>query len=462
MRIRAVKWLIFAVTSLGNFISMLDFSSVNIALYKISQAFALPVSAVQWVMLSYQIVLTSLLAFFGRLGDGVSRRKLYACGFFVFGTGALLSCTAVDFAVLLFARTVQGIGGAILISNSFSIVSGVFKGRSRGKALGFLGAVTHLAGMTAPSIGGFLLDTSSWRAIFIPGCLLSFAALLPALRILPVGNATGKVRIDVKGTVLLMTGVASLLFVIAQIPSWGLISVQTGTCAVVAVVCMTLFVCCETRVAAPLVNFHLFRKPVFLFSNLALMISYLAMYPNTVIFPFYSQEVLGNSPTLTGLLILPFSLFYLITAVTTGAFSPKKRMFFGMFLLGSGLFAFTFAGMTAAVWALVLMQIVMGVGNAFFQPSVNTVILNATPKDCAGMASGVLSLFRNTGIAMGSVVSVGLYETYRTRALIGGADIRTASLSAYHFALYCGIGFALICLTFIVKAIGADGKRSVQ
>lgn len=192
------------------------------------------------------------------------------------------------------------------------------------------------------------------------------------------------------------------------------------------------------------------------------MISYLAMYPNTVIFPFYSQEVLGNSPTLTGLLILPFSLFYLITAVTTGAFPPKKRMFFGMFLLGSGLFAFTFAGMTAAVWSLVLMQIAMGVGNAFFQPSVNTVILNATPKDCAGMASGVLSLFRNTGIAMGSVVSVGLYETYRTRALIGGADIRTASLSAYHFALYCGIGFALICLTFIVKAIGADGKRSVQ
>lgn len=453
MRIGSVKWVIFAVTSLGNFIGMLDFSSVNIALYRISQAFDLPVSAVQWVMLSYQIVLTSLLTFFGRLGDGVSRRKLYACGFLVFGTGALLSGTAVNFGVLLFARTVQGIGGAILISNSFSIVSGVFKGRSRGKALGFLGAVTHLAGMTAPSIGGFLLDSSSWRAIFIPGCALSFAAFLPALRILPVGKTAEKVRIDVKGTILLMIGVASLLFAVAQAPSWGILSVRTGACAVVAAVFMTFFVRHEKRAAAPLVSFHLFEKPVFLFSNLALMLSYPAMYPNTVIFPFYSQEVLGNSPTLTGLLILPFSLFYLMTAVATGTLPPKKRMFAGMILLGAGLFAFTFAGMNAAVWSLVAMQIVMGVGNALFQPSVNTVILNATPKDSTGMASGILSLFRNTGIAAGSVVSVGLYETYRQNALAGGADIRTASLSAYHFALFCGIGFALVCLTFIIKAV---------
>lgn len=91
MRAGTIKWVIFAVTSLGNFIGMLDFSSVNIALYKISQAFGLSVSAVQWIMLSYQIILTSLLTFFGRLGDMVNRRKLYTCGFLIFGTGACLS-----------------------------------------------------------------------------------------------------------------------------------------------------------------------------------------------------------------------------------------------------------------------------------------------------------------------------------------------------------------------------------
>lgn len=458
MRASTVKWVVFAVTSLGNFIGMLDFSSVNIALYNISNAFDLPVSAVQWVMLSYQIVLTSLLTFFGRLGDMVSRRKLYAAGFLLFGVGAALSCSAVNFCMLLFARTVQGVGGSILISNSFSIVSTVFKGRRRGKALGFMGAVTHLAGMTAPSISGFLMGMFGWREIFLPSCVLSFAAAGLALRIIPAGTARAKTPIDVKGAVLLMAGVASLLFMIAQSPSWGLLSAKTGTAVLASVLCLYAFFRQERGVKAPLVDFSLFRVPAFLFGNLALSVSYLAMYPNTILFPFYSQGVLDNSAVLTGLLILPFSLFYLMTAVSTGTLSPQKRMFAGMALLGTGLFLFTLTGFSTPLAALVLMQIVMGVGNAFFQPSVNTAILNATPKESVGMASGVLSLFRNTGIATGSVVSVGLFEVCKNTLRSSGVAEKQAMLSAYHFALYCGIAFACLSLFFVIKARRAMRK----
>lgn len=458
MRASSVKWVVFAVTSLGNFIGMLDFSSVNIALYNISNAFALPVSAVQWVMLSYQIVLTSLLTFFGRLGDMVSRRKLYAAGFLLFGVGAALSYSAVNFCMLLLARTVQGVGGSILISNSFSIVSTVFKGRRRGKALGFMGAVTHLAGMTAPSISGFLMGMFGWREIFLPSCLLSFAAAGLALRIIPAGSAhNAKTSIDVKGTVFLMAGVASLLFMIAQSPSWGLLSAKTGAAVSASVLFLYAFFRQERGTKAPLVDFGLFRVPVFLFGNLALSVSYLAMYPNTILFPFYSQGVLENSAVLTGLLILPFSLFYLMTAVSTGTLSPQKRMFAGMALLGTGLFLFTLTGFSTPLAALVLMQIVMGVGNAFFQPSVNTAILNATPKESVGMASGVLSLFRNTGIATGSVVSVGLFEVCKNTLRSSGVAEKQAMLSAYHFTLYCGIAFACLSLFFVIKA-----RRAMQ
>ena len=453
MRTGTIKWVIFAVTSLGNFIGMLDFSSVNIALYKISQAFGLSVSAVQWIMLSYQIILTSLLTFFGRLGDMVNRRRLYTCGFLIFGTGACLSYFSVNFCMLLFARTVQGLGGSILISNSFSIVSSVFKGRRRGKALGFMGAVTHLAGMTAPSISGFLMEVFSWRAIFLPSCLVSFLGVFLAARVIPAGYKLKKAPIDVKGTVFLMAGVASLLFMIAESPAWGIVSAQTGSSVLLVVFCLFLFVRHENRTKAPLVSFNLFVAPAFLFGNLALMVSYLAMYPNTILFPFYSQGVLDNSPSLTGLLILPFSLFYLITAVSTGTLSPQKRMVAGMILLGAGLFLFSKTGLSTPAAALVLMQIVMGVGNAFFQPSVNTAILNATPKDSTGMASGILSLFRNTGIAMGSVISVGIFETYKNYLTGQGNTEKEALLSSYHFALYCGIGFAFLCLIFIIKSI---------
>ena len=459
MKTGAVKWVVFAVTSLGNFIGMFDFSSVNIALYKISGAFDLPVSATQWIMLSYQIVLTSLLTFFGRLGDMVNRRKLYTCGFLVFGIGALLSYLSVSFCMLLFARTVQGVGGAILIANSFSIVSSIFKGRQRGKALGFLGAITHLAGMTAPAISGSLMQFFSWRAIFMPSCLLSFVAVFLAMRVIPTSYAIKKMPIDVKGTLLLMFAVSVLLFMIAEIPQQGVVSFNTVSAFVMAIVLMLLFVLHESKTKAPLVSFSLFKTPQFLFANLALMLSYLAMYPNTILFPFYSQGVLNNSEFLTGVLILPFSLFYLITAILTGTFNPQKRMLLGMTLLGTGLFLFSTTSLSTPLFLLILMQIVMGVGNAFFQPSVNTAILNATPKDSTGMASGILSLFRNTGIAMGSVVCVGIFETYKSYALGQGINEKEALLSSYHFALYCGIGFAFLCLLFIIKSMGRKKEK---
>ena len=409
-------------------------------------------------MLAYQIVLTSLLIFFGRLGDMVNRRKLYAYGFLTFGAGALFSYLSVNFIMLLLARVMQGAGGAILIANSFSIVSSVFKGRQRGRALGFLGAIIHLAGMTAPAFSGFLMETFSWRAIFLPSCFLSFAAAAMSARIIPSKRVFKKIPVDTIGTVLLTAGIAAVLFMIAQAPLKGVFSVQSGAALSLSAVCLILFVLHENRTVAPLVSFKLFASPVFLFCNLALMVSYLAMYPNTIVFPFYSQGVLGNSASLTGLLILPFSLFYLMTAICTGTFPPLKRMPAGMLLLGTGLFLFSRTTAETSCFILVLMQIVMGVGNAFFQPSVNTAILNATPKENTGMASGILSLFRNTGIAMGSVVSVGIFEARKLDLLAGGAGEGEALLASYHFALICGIGFAFLCLTFIMISVAAAKK----
>lgn len=463
MRLKTFKWVIFIVTSLGNFVSMLDFSSVNIALYNISSAFALPVSSVQWVMLAYQIILTSLLIFFGRLGDMVNRRILYASGFLLFGTGALFSYLSANFIILLIARLIQGVGGAVLIANSFSIVSSVFKGKERGKALGFMGAVTHLAGMTAPALGGFLMELFSWRAIFLPGCVLSFIALFFSLKIIPSKRTSRHVHIDVSGTVLLTAGIALVLFIIAQAPIKGLLTSKIISVAVVSFFCFLLFVLHERKTATPLVDFKLFASPAFSFCNIALALSYLAMYTNTILFPFYSQGVLGNSASLTGLLILPFSLFYLLTAISTGTFSAFKKMLLGMTLMAVGLFLFSKTNLLTPLYFLVLMQIVMGVGNAFFQPSVNTAILNSVPKENTGTASGVLSLFRNTGIAIGGVVSVGIFEARQSYLLLLGIDKKEALLQSYHFALICGIGFAFLCLTFIIMSSipSKKGKENV-
>jgi len=444
---QSVKWSIFAVTTLGNFSSMLDFSSVNIALYQISNSFALPVSTVQWVMLSYQIVLTSLLIFFGRLGDLTNRKKLYTAGFMLFGAGAAGAYFAQAFPVLLAARTVQGIGGSILIANSFSIVSLIFKGKQRGKALGFMGAVTHLAGMSAPVVSGFIIEHFAWRCIFLPGVFISAAAVFLSWRFVPASFHHQKADVDTVGTFLLAASVSLLLYMLAEGASWQI--------AAALIVSAGLFLYREKTVSAPLVDFRLFKNKAFLFGCLALMTSYWAMYPNTVLFPFYSQGVLENSAQLTGELILPFSLFYLITSINTGTLPPYKRMVCGICLMGGALVLFAQTTLTTSNILLILMQILIGVSNALFQPSANAAILGCAPKQNIGMASGIMSLFRNTGIATGSVFSVMMFEHGKADLLARGTDMKNAFLGAYHFSLYIGATFAVLCLFWLIIAIRA-------
>ena len=145
-----------------------------------------------------------------------------------------------------------------------------------------------------------------------------------------------------------------------------------------------------------------------------------------------SLGVLENSAQLTGELILPFSLFYLITSINTGTLPPYKRMVCGISLMGAALVLFAQTTLTTSNILLILMQILIGVSNALFQPSANAAILSCAPKQNIGMASGIMSLFRNTGIATGSVLSVTMFERYKAALLTQGADMKNAFLGAYH------------------------------
>ena len=298
MHTTRLKRMIFCVTATGNFAAMLNASSVNIALYKISQTFNVSVMQVQWVVLSYMIILTGLLTFFGRMGDMVDKRKLYAAGFALFGVGSVLSYFSGGFATLIASRAVQAVGGAILIANSFSIVSAVFKGKSRGRALGFLGAATHLAAMTAPSLSGLLMNFFKWQSIFVPNIAISFAGMFLALRFIPKSYGRAQMRADYGGTVLLVGGVAVLLLMIAQVPVWSWNSKETALCLGALIILFVLFGMRESAAKFPLIDFSLFSNRAFLFSNFALGISYLAMGGNTILFPFYAQQVLEKAQQL--------------------------------------------------------------------------------------------------------------------------------------------------------------------
>ena len=145
-----IKWIIFVVSAVGGFLAMMDSNTVNVALYEIAQNFNVDISHAQWVVSAYILILSTFLTLFGKLNDLISRRNLYASGYLIFALGAFLNIISFNYIVLIISRMIQATGASILLSNNYAIISSVFHGNERAKALGYSTALMALAGMSGP------------------------------------------------------------------------------------------------------------------------------------------------------------------------------------------------------------------------------------------------------------------------------------------------------------------------
>lgn len=159
---KKIKWVITLLVILGNFMGMLDSSTVQLALYPIAKGLNITLPEVQWVIIAYMLVLTVFLPFFGKLGDIFPKNKVYASGFFIFALGAALNCTAPNFAMLLTFRCIEALGASIMIANGPAVIATLFKGENRGKALGLNASLVAVGGMSGPAIGGALINYFGW------------------------------------------------------------------------------------------------------------------------------------------------------------------------------------------------------------------------------------------------------------------------------------------------------------
>ena len=180
-----LKWIIFTVSAIGGFLAMMDSNTVNVALYEIANDFNISISAAQWAVTAYILILSTFLTLFGKLNDLVSRSNLYALGYLIFAAGAFLNTLSVNLITLVLSRIIQATGASILLSNNYAIISSIFKGNERAKALGFSTALMALAGMSGPIAGGFLMHYFNWRAIFIPSILIGLTGAYYSKKYIP-------------------------------------------------------------------------------------------------------------------------------------------------------------------------------------------------------------------------------------------------------------------------------------
>lgn len=455
---KKLKWTMFVITAVGNFIAMLDSTTVNLALYPMARDLHVTMGEIQWVMIAYMLVLTVFLPFFGKLGDIFPKNKLYAFGFFLFGLGAFLNTTASSFPLLLAYRCLEALGASIMLSNAQAIIASIFKNERRGKALGLNGCIVAIGGMSGPALGGILINYFGWHAIFVPCIIVAIFGVIYAYRMLPRSIKTNikNFKFDYRGFFYFTVSLFALLLAISEGHTWGWNSFRIIVLGVLALVFGALFYIRDHKISYPLINFSMFKIRPFTFGNLAVMTSYMAMYTNSILLPFFLQEILKYNALVTGLLILPYSLTLSITAPIAGRLSGK----YGSRLLTVAgpatycvaLLMFTLFDKHAAMWQIVFASGVMGIGNGLFQSPSNNAIMTSVNRNELGLASGILALARNLGNILGVAVTITLFETFRHLFIEHGQVYENAFLASYRTTMCFGIFFGLTCLAFAFVA----------
>ncbi len=463
MNTRKLKWLICSLVIAGNFLGMLDSTSVNLALYPIAEDLGITLPQVQWVVIAYMLVLTVLLPFFGKLGDLFPKNKVYGSGFLIFAIGALLCCTADTFNVLIIYRIIEALGASVMLANGPAVIASMFKGARRGKALGINGSLVAVGGMTGPAIGGFLIDTLSWHAIFLPSVLVAIFGAIFSYKLIPSYHKKRTLKFDYKGFLYFTVALFALLLAISEGHTWGWNSVRIILLGIITLIFGGLFYMRDKKINYPLINFKMFKIKSFTFGNIAVMHSYMCMFTNAVLLPFFLLEILKYKAFVAGLLILPYSVASAAIAPFAGSYAgrhgSKVLTLVGPSIYIIALIIFTTFNTHTPMWEIVLASVIMGIGNGSFQSPSNNAIITSVNNDELGIASGILSLARNLGNILGVAITISLFSSFRNHFLDNGLVYQNAFLKSYHLTMCVGIFFGVVCLVCSYIAYHTDNAK---
>jgi len=378
------RWVIVAAV-LGSGVVFLDGTVVNVALPALSRDLGASVRGLQWILDSYLVTLSALLLFGGNAGDRYGRRRMFVAGLAGFVAASVLCGLAPSVGVLIGARALQGVAGALLVPASLSIISAVFDEDDRGKAIGAWSGLAAVSGAVGPLLGGWLIDAGSWRLIFFLNVPVAAAAVAIALRHTPETRDEDAGAPDVTGAVLVSTGIALL--------AYGLIE-RSVPAAVGGVVALGAFVAAERRRDHPMLPLSLFASPQFSGANLATVAVYGSMSAAWFLITLRLQVTLGYSALEAGTSFLPYTGLMVGLSAGVGGLAqrigPRLPMTIGPLLSAAGLFLSSRIGPGDRYLSAVLPAVaVYGLGMTVTVSPLTAAVLGGVDRRHAGVASAV-------------------------------------------------------------------------
>jgi EmrB/QacA subfamily drug resistance transporter len=428
------KWWTLGAMCFALFMIMLDNTVVNVALPSIERDLGASLSSLEWTINGYTLSFAVLLATGGRLGDIFGRRLTFLIGVALFTVSSATAGLAPDTTSLVASRVVQGIGGALMMPATLSIVTNAFPPSERGKAIGTWAGVSALALAVGPVLGGFLTENVSWRAIFYINVPVGVGAVLAAaFAVRESRDETVGRQVDYAGVATLTAALTALVLALIEGNSWG-----WGSPAIVAllggsVLMLALFPLVERRVAAPMVEFPLFASRDFVGANTIALIVTFAMLAQFFFIALYMQNILGYSPLQAGVRFLPATLMIVAIAPIAGRLTdrigPRLPIAVGLTLVSVAMFWLTRIDATTTYSDLWPSFVLMGIGMALVMSPMSTAAMNAVADAKAGIASGILSMNRMVGGTLGVAVIGAVFQgaaRSRVDELLAGSGLTTA------------------------------------
>ena len=461
------RWIALVVLCVGMLMIVLDATVVNVALPSIQSELGFSQSSLAWVVNAYLIAFGGLLLLAGRIGDLISRRGVFLVGLAVFTVASLLCGIAQSQELLVGARFVQGVGGAMTSAVILGMIVTMFpEPRERAKAIGVYSFVASAGGSIGLLAGGVLTQGINWHWIFFVNIPIGIATALLALRLIDRDKGIGFGRgADVAGAVLITGALMLLVYTIVKPAAdygWG--DGRTLALGAGALALLVAFVAREATARNPLIPLRIFRSRNVSGANAVQALFVAGLFGMFFLGALYLQRVQGYDALETGLAFLPVTL--VIGTLSLGyserlimRFGARTTLLPGLVLIGAGLALFTQSPVEATYATDVLpVMLLLGTGAGLCFPALMTLAMSgATPSD-AGLASGLVNTTLQVGGALGLAVLATLAST-RTEALRDGGDSTAAALTGgYHLAFWIGVG--LVVAAIVVALTVLQSERS--
>ncbi len=464
------RWKALAVLALGVFMGTLDISIVNVALPTLTRAFHTNLATIQWVVVTYGLVVTSFMLSAGRLGDMVGKRKVYAWGLALFSLGSLLAGMSPTVGVMLAARAIQAAGAVMMQALMAAMVSDIFPPGEMGRALGLIGAAVSVGLAAGPALGGLLIAVASWHLIFLINVPIGVVGLFLLRRWVPELTPSGDTgSFDLFGSGLLLGGLCLYALGLTMIQARGMTGGWTAPVLAAAAVAVAVFVFWQRRSPHPMLDLTLFHERR-LALGLAMGLLMFTALSASYMLPFYLQYGRGYSAGVVGLLMMSSPAAMAMSAPLAGWWADRMgergALLSGLLLAAVGCWATSTLSPQSGPWDFLIRVSPIGFGIGLFQTPNIRAIMNRAPAHRRGVASGLSSLSRTLGTISGMPLLAAVFvhglgpgldpadQAVVTRAT--PAELSHALASVFHLSLL----LIVVVMGLALWALSGQSRRT--